>query len=182
MKNRCSWAKTKSYQEYHDKFWGKKSEDESFLFELLILETQAAGLNFSLIWSKKDEYEKYFDFKNPVNNLKINQKQIDDILLYSNLIKNKLKIKSIINNSNAYLKLVKKYGSLKKYIWDNPNLKDKKRNPENITKNRISDYIQKELKQFGFSFLGSVTIFSYLQAIGFYDDHQPNCYCYKPLD
>lgn len=181
IKNRCSWATTKTYQEYHDNFWGKKCYDETFLFEMLILESQSTGLSFWLVWSKKEEYEKYFDFKNPVNNLNINESQINNLLQSSNLIKNKLKIKSIINNSKAYLNLIAKYESLKKYLWDNPNLKDNKTNPINTVKNKISDYIYKEFKQLGFSFLGSITIFSYLQAIGFYNDHDPNCFCYKKV-
>lgn len=176
---RCSWAKTKTYIEYHDNYWGKQINDESYLFELLILESQSTGLSFGLVWSKRKEYQKYFDFKNPINNLNIDQTQINKMLSDSNLIKNKLKLKSIINNSKAYLKLKEQYGSLQNYLFNNPNLKDKKRNPMHITTNRISDYIYKEFKQLGFSFLGSVTIFSYLQAIGFYNDHQPNCFCYQ---
>lgn len=181
MNNRCSWAKNKVYIDYHDNTWGKILKDEAKMFELLILESQSVGLSFWQVLAKKDEYNKYFDFKNPINNLKIQKEDINNIIKNSNLIKNKNKLLSIIDNSKAYLKLKSKYGGLSNFIWNNKEWSSEigKTNDDNIIKNNTSDKITKILKEFGFKFIGSITIFSYLQAIGFYYDHQKNCKYYK---
>lgn len=181
MNSRCSWAKNKIYIEYHDNIWGKILKDEAKMFELLILESQSVGLSFWQVLAKKDEYNKYFDFKNPINNLKIQKEDINNIMKNSNLIKNKNKLLSIINNSKAYLKLKSKYEGLSNFIWNNKEWSSEigKTNSDDIVKNNTSDKITKILKEFGFKFIGSITIFSYLQAIGFYYDHQKNCKYYK---
>lgn len=179
--DRCKWAKNDIYIEYHDNVWGKKMDDEAKMFELFILETQSVGLSFWQIYAKKDEYNKYFDFKNPKNNINISNHQIESLLSNSKLIKNKNKLLSIIENSKAYLKLKQDYNSFSNFIWNNPEWLNQigKTNYETTIKNETSNKICKILKQYGFKFIGSITIFSYLQAIGFYNDHQKCCKFYK---
>ncbi|MDE5545214.1 MAG: DNA-3-methyladenine glycosylase I [Malacoplasma sp.] len=174
-KKRCSWAKTKHYIKYHDLFWGKPNHDENYLFKLLCLETQSVGLGFSVILSKEQEYEKAFDFNDIKKISQMNENDIDKIMKQHNVIKYKAKIKAIILNAKAYFNLVKVYRSLDNYLWSKTNFKILKNKPS-TTENDLSKKIAKELKKFGFKFIGSVTVFSYLQAIGIYDDHEKNCY------
>lgn len=179
-KKRCSWCKTKLYTEYHDKHWGKENHNELELFKLLCLESQSSGLGFSVILSKQSEYEKAFNFSNIKSIAKLSNNDIENIINNYNVIKNKKKIQAIVNNAQAYFKLVKTHKSLNDYLWSKVNYKISK-NLEGATENSLSKQIYKEFKKFGFSFLGSVTIFSYLQAIGIYNDHQKECFMYKEI-
>lgn len=177
---RCTWAKNKVYIDYHDNYWCKKLTDENALFELLILESQSVGLSFWQVWDKRDEYNKYFDFKNIKNIISINDAYIDSLLTNSNLIKNRNKLHSIILNAKAYFKLINDYTSLSEFIWNNPLWKNEinKTNKTSTIENSTSKLMSKILKKYGFKFVGSITIFSYLQAIGFYNDHQKDCFMY----
>ena len=174
-KKRCSWAKTKHYIQYHDNFWGKPNHDDKYLFKLLCLETQSIGLGFSVILSKEQEYEKAFDFSNIKKISQMNEADIDEIIKKYNVIKYKAKLKAIIANAKAYFNLIKDYKSLDNYFWSQTNYKILK-NKTFITENNLSKKITKELKKFGFKFIGSVTVFSYLQAIGIYNDHEKDCF------
>ncbi len=174
-KTRCSWAKTKFYIDYHDNFWGKPLHDDNLLFKLLCLETQSVGLGFSIILSKQKEYEKAFNFNKIKEISEMNDDDIDKIIKKYNVIKYKQKLKAIIDNAKAYFNLIKVHKSLNDYLWSHTNYKILK-NENQITENNLSKKITKELKKFGFKFIGSVTIFSYLQAIGIYNDHEEKCY------
>lgn len=177
-KIRCSWAKTKLYVEYHDNHWGKENHNKIELFKLLCLESQSSGLGFSVILSKQKEYEKAFNLPDINSIANLNEKDIEYIIKNFNVIKNKQKIKAIVKNAKAYFKLINEYQSLYNYLWSKINYKII-RNKEHLVENDISKNIYKEFKKFGFSFLGSITIFSYLQTIGMYDDHQKKCFLYK---
>ena len=179
-KVRCEWAnQNRHYKEHHDNFWGNICKDEKTLFELLILESQATGLSFSILLAKQEGYRKHFDFNNIESISKLSEQEIIEISKSNDVIKDVRKLSSIVSNANAYLKLIKEHKSLYNYLWSKVNFKQQRNNDPYLKTTKLSDQIYKELKSYGFKYLGSVTILSYLQAIGIYNDHFPYCYKYK---
>ncbi|MCF0217839.1 MAG: DNA-3-methyladenine glycosylase I [Malacoplasma sp.] len=176
---RCSWAKSKSYQEYHDNEWGKVIHNDNYLFELLCLETQSVGLGFGVILAKRKAYQTCFDFKNIQKISLLQDDEIDFILKNFNVLKNKPKINAIVANANAYLKLVKQYHSLDNFLWSKSNFSSIN-TPIGTTSNQLSIEISCELKKYGFKFIGPTIVYSYLEAIGvIVAKHEPNCFLAK---
>ncbi len=177
--NRCSWVneKNKDYVKYHDEEWGILNTDERYLYEMFILETFQAGLSWECILNKRKYFKESYDNFDIDKVIKYDNNKIDELLNNKNLIRNKLKIKSSINNSIIYKKIQNEYKTFYNYLCTFTNGKiiyecDK-------TTNEISDNISKDLIKRGMSFVGSVTIYSYLQAIGIINSHKEDCYLYK---
>ena len=180
---RCNWCENDpEYINYHDNEWGIPKFDDNILFEALSLEIFQAGLSWMTILKKRNNLRKEFD------NFDVKKVETYDkekiISLYNNkkIIRHKLKIQSIISNAHYFRKIQKKYGSFSEYIWGFTNWKIKKNNFENLSdlpsKSDLSDKIYIDLKKNGFKFIGSVTIYSFLQAIGIIDNHLKSCYKY----
>lgn len=177
---RCHWAKSKEYIKHHDSFWGKLNQNENVLFKYLCLEGQAAGLSFDLILSKTKAYEKLFFNFDPYKIIKLKPEKINSYLKNTEIIRYEKKLNAIVDNAKAWIELKQNKLSLVNLIYgDNPKIFVQKRNETLITRNDFSDELSKKLKKLNFKFIGSVTIFSYLQAIGYYNDHEPNCFLYK---
>lgn len=173
---RCKWAfNSKLYLKHHDNFWGNICKNENELFKMLILESQHAGLSFAIVLSKIKGYEKYFDFKNIEKIANLSNEYLDDVLNSNEIIRNKLKIYSIRDAAIAYLNLKKDYKSLYDFLWSHTNY-EQLRNEKIVNRTQLSDLISKKLKKYGFKFLGSITIFSFLQSVGIYDDHERECF------
>ncbi len=176
---RCKWVNEKNdiYVKYHDEEWGVPSYDDSYLFEMLLLESFQAGLSWECILNKRESFRKAFDNFEYKKIEKYDDKKINELMNNKDIIRNKLKIKSAINNAKIYIKIQKEYESFCKYIWhftDNKIIKNK----DNIKKvtSPLSDEISKDLKKRGMKFVGSTIIYSYLQAIGVVNDHEKECY------
>lgn len=176
---RCKWCNLNNpkYIEYHDKEWGKANHNDKYLYEMLILECFQAGLSWECILNKRD------NFRNAYDNFDINkvslydENKINELLNNKNIIRNKLKIKASINNTIIFKTIVNQYGSFYNYLKMFTNNKiiyevDK-------TTNELSDDISKDLKKRGMKFVGSTTIYSYLQAIGVIYSHDIECFLYK---
>lgn len=176
---RCKWCNLNNpkYIEYHDKEWGKANHNDKYLYEMLILECFQAGLSWECILNKRD------NFRNAYDNFDINkvslydENKINELLNNKNIIRNKLKIKASINNTIIFKTIVNQYGSFYNYLKMFTNNKiiyevDK-------TTNKLSDDISKDLKKRGMKFVGSTTIYSYLQAIGVIYSHDIECFLYK---
>ena len=176
---RCKWCNLNNpkYIEYHDKEWGKANHNDKYLYEMLILECFQAGLSWECILNKRD------NFRNAYDNFDINkvslydENKINELLNNKNIIRNKLKIKASINNTIIFKTIVNQYGSFYNYLKMFTNNKiiyevDK-------TTNKLSDDISKDLKKRGMKFVGSTTIYSYLQAIGVIYSHDRECFLYK---
>ena len=128
-KVRCEWAnQNKHYKEHHDNFWGNICKDEKTLFELLILESQATGLSFSILLAKQEGYRKHFDFNNIESISKLSEQEIIEISKSNDVIKDVRKLSSIVSNANAYLKLIKDHKSLYDYLWSKVNFKQQRNN------------------------------------------------------
>lgn len=178
-RKRCKWCnlKNEKYVEYHDNEWGVLNTDEKYLYEMFILETFQAGLSRECILNKRESFRLAYDNFNIDKIIKYNDDKVNELMNNKNIIRNKLKIKSSISNSIIYKEIVRKYTSFYKYLLTFTNGKiiyeyDK-------TTNELSDKISKDLVKKGMKFVGSTTIYSYLQAIGFINSHDKNCFLYK---
>jgi DNA-3-methyladenine glycosylase I len=188
--NRCSWADNKypEMQLYHDTEWGVPVHQDTKLFEFLVLEGAQAGLSWSTILKKRQDYKRAF------NNFDVKRVaefgiHIIDELLYSpniNIIRNRLKIQSAITNARAFIKVQHEFGSFDNYIW---RFVEGGRTKHNFFKNyqqvpvrsAESDNLSKDLKTKGFSFVGSTICYAMMQAVGLVNDHVTNCFRHKEL-
>lgn len=178
---RCFWVDEKSeiYVKYHDTEWGVPKYDDKDLFELLILESFQAGLSWITILKKREEFRKAFDNFDIKKIIKYDENKISELMNNAGIIRCKNKIKATINNAQIFTEIQKEYGSFSKYIWsftDNKIIKNT--TGEIITSSPLSDKISKDLKKRGMKYVGTVIIYSYLQAIGIIDDHDKDCFKY----
>mgnify|MGYP001430277529 FL=1 len=186
MKKRCLWsANDDLYIRYHDEEWGVPVHEDRVLFETLCLEGQQAGLSWITVLKKRDNYRKaFYNF----NIKKVSLMSDDDIfalLLNDGLIKNKLKLFSIRNNAISFQKIQKNFGSFDNYIWSYTNDKiihSKDKNALDLSsKLLLSNSISKDLKKWGFKFIGPTICYAYLQAIGIINDHENDCFRYNEI-
>ncbi|TWP23493.1 DNA-3-methyladenine glycosylase I [Apibacter muscae] len=183
---RCDWVgKEEIYINYHDLEWGKPVYEDSTLFEFLVLEGFQAGLSWITILKKRENFRKAFDNFDYTLISKYDQKKLDELLVCDGIIRNKLKINSIVTNSIHFMNIQKEFDSFSNYIWSYVNYQPIVNGWENIndvpTSIPLSDLISKDLKQRGFKFVGTTIVYSFLQAIGIVNDHLKKCICYKNL-
>ena len=171
--NRCSWCNlnNKKYVEYHDNEWCKANFEDKYLFEMLILESFQAGLSWECILNKRDSFRLAYD------NFDIDKIKIKELLNNKDIIRNKLKILSSINNAKIFKSIVLEYKSFYNYLCKFTN--GKKFYEINLTKSNLSDAISLDLTKRGMKFVGSTIIYSYLQAIGIINSHEESCYLYE---
>lgn len=175
---RCKWVNlnNKLYIDYHDNEWGKPEYNDQKLFELLLLESFQAGLSWETILNKRESFKDCFD--NFDYNLIANydNKKIDELLQNKNIIRCKRKIEAAITNAKIYIEIIKEWGSFSNYIWHFTNNSIITNNNDIIpAKTALSDQISADLKKRGMKYVGSIIIYSYLQAIGVVNDHEKNC-------
>lgn len=184
-KIRCSWAELNNHLsiEYHDNEWGIPCFDDNKLFEMLILEGAQAGLSWHLILNKRQNYKIAFDNFDPKKVGEYTEEKINELLNNDGIVRNKLKINSVVRNAKVFLKIQEEYGSFSDYIWSFTNNKiinnDYECFSQAPTKTELSFKISKDLKKEGMIFVGETIIYSYLQSIGIVNDHQRNCFCNK---
>ncbi|MFV0288778.1 MAG: DNA-3-methyladenine glycosylase I [Mycoplasmatales bacterium] len=181
----CDWAKEEPNKTYHNTIWGKPEHDDQKLFEFLILEGAQAGLSWTTILKRKNNYQKVFlnyDLEKLAN---LTDEQLNEILLDERIIRNRLKVYSVRKNAIGFLKIQAEYGTFAKYIWgyvDNKQIINFPKEMADIpASDELSLKISKDLKKWGFNFVGPTIIYSYLQAIGIIDDHLVDCICKKGL-
>ena len=175
---RCTWCNLNNpkYIEYHDYEWGKLNTDEKYLFEMLILESFQAGLSWQCVLNKREAFKEAFD-QFDVNKIAMyDDCKINELMNNPKIIRNSRKIKAAVKNAQIFIEIQKEYGSFSKYLWAYTNDKIIYEKKENETTSTLSDQISKDLKKKGMSFVGSITIYSYLEAIGIYNHHDRNCF------
>lgn len=179
MKERCKWCNLKNplYIEYHDKEWGVLNLDEKYLYEMLILEMFQAGLSWECVLNKRESFRKSYDNFDIDKICLYDEEKIKELVSNQNIIRNKLKINASINNSRIFKEIQKEYGSFKKYLLSFSN--EKIFYEVGKTTNDLSDNISKDLIKRGMKFVGSLIIYSYLQAIGIINSHEKNCFLCK---
>jgi DNA-3-methyladenine glycosylase I len=186
MVKRCSWVPDDElYTRYHDEEWGVPVYDDQILFEFIILEGAQAGLSWSTILNKRENYRIALDNFNADKIAKYKQDKIDKLLNDPGIVRNRLKIKSTVENANAFLKIQKEFESFSEYIWSfvggKPIINHFKELKELPAKTEISDAMSKDLKKRGFNFVGSTICYAFMQAVGMVNDHAVDCFRYKDL-
>ncbi len=164
---------------YHDEEWGIPVHDDNKLFEFIVLEGAQAGLSWSTVLKKRENYRKAFEGFNPKIVAKFDNK-IKKLLENKGIIRNKLKIESAITNARAFLEVQKEFGSFNNYIWSFVNNKPVQNSFRTINdipaKTELSDKISKDLKKRGFKFVGPTITYAFMQAIGMVNDHTTDCF------
>ncbi len=179
---RCFWVDEKSeiYKKYHDEEWGIPKYDDRDLFELLILEGFQAGLSWLTVLKKREHFRiayENFDIKKVA---KYDERKIAELLANKEIIRSEQKIRASILNAKIFIKIQKEFGSFSNYIWNFTNNKIVYNNTnEIIVSNELSDEISKDLKKRGMKYVGTVIVYSYLQAIGVVNDHDKDCFLHK---
>ena len=179
---RCKWVDLNSpiYVKYHDEEWGVPKYDDRELFELLILEGFQAGLSWITVLKKREAFRKAFD-NFVVNKVtKYSEEKVTELLNNADIIRSRNKIESAINNAKVFMKIQKEFGSFSDYIWKFTDGKVVKNTDDNFkVSSPLSDEVSKDLKKRGMKYVGTVIIYSYLQAIGVINDHETGCFCYN---
>ena len=179
---RCRWAKGERYIQYHDEEWGVPVHDDRTLFEFLILEGAQAGLSWSTILNKRDNYRRAFDGFDPRLIAQYQPKKIKALLADPGIVRNRLKIGSAIGNAKAFLHVQEEFGSFDRYIWQFVGGKPRV-NPWKVrqvpARTGESDAMSKDLKRRGFKFVGSTICYAFMQAVGMVNDHVVDCFRYR---
>lgn len=180
-KIRCVWCNLKNpkYIEYHDKEWGVPIYDDKKLYELFILECFQAGLSWECVLNKRDYFRMAYDNFDIDKIINYDDVKISELLNNQNIIRNKLKVLASITNSRVVKEIQKNYGSFSNYIWSFTDDKIIQEEIEGQTTSELSDRISKDMKKRGMKFVGSVTIYSFLQAAGIINAHSKECWLYK---
>ena len=184
---RCHWCENSSlgerYTDYHDQEWGVPVHDDRVLFEFLILEGAQAGLSWSTILNKRENYRAAFAGFDPLKVVKFSDKAVAALLLDPGIVRNRLKIQSAVTNAHAFLAVQKEFGSFDAYIWafvgGKPMLNARTAMNAVPAKTSESDAMSKDLKKRGFQFVGSTICYAFMQATGMVNDHLPICFRYK---
>lgn len=181
---RCDWAvKSKLEQEYHDREWGIPVHDDKKLFKMLILEGKQAGLSWATILAKMDTLCTAFDDFDPVILINYDDAKIESLLQNNGIIKNRQKVNAVINNAKAYFKICEEFGSLNNYLWSfinhQPVINAWIRIEDVPSSTPISDVISKDLKKRGFKFVGTTTVYAFMQSVGMVNDHLIYCDFYN---
>ena len=180
---RCSWATNDLSIPYHDKEWGVPLHDDRGLFEFLILEGAQAGLSWDTILRKRENYRAAFDNFDAERMARYDRKKVASLLRNPGIIRNKLKIKSAIQNARVFLDVQEEHGSFDRYIWQFVDGKPIVNSPRSMkgvpAQTDISDAMSKALKKRGFNFVGSTICYAFMQATGMVNDHLVSCFRYK---
>jgi DNA-3-methyladenine glycosylase I len=184
--NRCNWClKDPLYIRYHDEEWGVPVYDDKKHFEFLVLESAQAGLSWLTVLRKRQAYHSAFSGFDPVKVAAYNEGEILELLSNPGIIRNRLKIKSAVNNARRFLNIQEEFGSFNNYIWNfvdhRPVVNTFKSDQEVPSSSDLSDLISGDLKRRGFTFVGSTIVYAHLQATGLINDHVVDCFRYNEI-
>jgi len=182
----CQWAQNELFHDYHDKEWGVPVYSDKKHFEFLILEGAQAGLSWSTVLKKRNGYKKAFANYNPKTVAQLTPKDVEKLLKNPNIIRNRLKVSSAINNAKRFLEVQKEFGSFSKYIWSFVGGKPVVNTWTSVAQipatSKESDKLSKDLKKRGFKFVGSTIMYAHMQATGLVNDHETSCFRYKQIN
>jgi DNA-3-methyladenine glycosylase I len=182
---RCAWAVGEQSIRYHDEEWGVPVHDDRVLFEFLILEGAQAGLSWSTILNKRENYRRAFDRFDAKRIVEYDRGKITALLQDPGIVRNRLKINSTIENAKAFLRVQEEFGSFDRYIWQfvggKPRVNNRKSLKQVPARTAESDAMSKDLKRRGFKFVGSTICYAFMQAVGMVNDHVTTCFRYSRL-
>jgi DNA-3-methyladenine glycosylase I len=185
-KFRCNWGTSDPLMiAYHDDEWGVPVHEDRKHFEFLVLDAFQAGLSWSTILKKRENFRKAFDNFDFRKIAKYDNKKISGLMQDAGIIRNRLKIESAVTNAKCFIEVIREFGSFDSFIWNfvgNKTIMNKWSALKQIpASTKISDMMSKELKKWGFRFVGSTICYSYMQAAGLVNDHTLNCFRRKDL-
>lgn len=175
-KPRCFWANPKNplYVKYHDEEWGRPVHDDTLLLEMLILESFQAGLSWECILNKRESFRESFDGFDRDKILAYDDAKIQELMSHPGIIRNRAKIKAVVTNTVVFKSIQDEFGSFDAYLSGfcptEPIL------DHVSTTSPISDALSADLRKRGMKFVGSTTIHAFLQSIGVFNSHQPDCF------
>jgi len=181
---RCNWCEGDAlYESYHDTVWGNPVYDDTKLFEFLTLEGAQAGLSWIAVLRRQESYKEAFDQYDLQQIIAYDEDKIESLMHNEKIIRNRLKIKSVIKNAHGVLQIQKEHGSFSEFLWTYVNHKpiiNHFNSMEDVpAETELSKRISKDLKKRGFSFVGPTIIYAYMQAVGMVNDHISSCFLYK---
>jgi DNA-3-methyladenine glycosylase I len=178
--DRCAWARTELSIPYHDTEWGVPQHDDRVLFEFLILEGAQAGLSWETILKKRDHYREVYDGFDPEKVARYGAKKQAALLSDAGIVRNRLKVAAAVTNAKAFLKVQEEFGSFDLYVWRFVGGKPKANRWTELkqlpAKTPESDALSKDLRNRGFTFVGSTIIYAFMQAVGMVNDHVTSCF------
>lgn len=185
--NRCAWTGANELMmAYHDTEWGVPLHDEQKLFEFLVLEGMQAGLSWSTILNKRENFRAAFHHFDVARVARYTPRDVERLLKNAGIIRNRLKIEATINNAQRFIEVQNEFGSFDAYIWrfvDGQPIKNGWRSIKEIpAKTPLSDAISKDLLKRGFKFVGSTIVYAHMQATGMVNDHTVDCFRYDEVD
>ena len=184
--DRCAWAGSQPWMmDYHDREWGVPLHEERALFEFLILEGAQAGLSWDTILRKRDNYRRAFDNFDPAIVAGYGDDRAAVLLSDAGIVRNRLKIAAAIKNAQAFLRVQAEFGSFDAYLWrfvgGQPKINAVRSLSELPASTPESDALSKDLRQRGFTFVGSTICYAFMQATGMVNDHVVDCFRYDEL-
>jgi DNA-3-methyladenine glycosylase I len=178
--HRCPWCGTDPfYVAYHDNEWGVPVHDDRVLFEFIILEGAQAGLSWITILRKRENYRKALDGFDIQKIASYTEQDMNRLMADAGIVRNRLKLESLIKNARGALIIIEQFGSLDTYFWSFVNNVPIKNSPAAMSdipaRSDISDALSKDLKKRGFNFVGTTIMYAFMQAVGMVDDHLTSC-------
>ena len=181
---RCTWPTTELDIAYHDKEWGVPVHDDRVLFEFLVLEGAQAGLSWSTILRKRENYRRAFAGFDPKKVARFTALQRNKLMRDEGIVRNRLKIDSTVTNAQAFLAVQKEFGSFDRYIWGfvgGKPIRNARKGKDIPAHSAESDAMSKDLQKRGFRFVGSTICYAFMQATGLVNDHLTRCFRYREL-
>jgi DNA-3-methyladenine glycosylase I len=185
-KKRCDWClSSEKMIHYHDHEWGVPVHDDKKLFEFIVLDTFQAGLSWSTVLNKRENFSKAFAEFDAGKIAKFNEAKIEKLLLDPGIIRNRLKVFATVSNAKSFLKIQEEEGSFDAFIWKFTNgkpLVNLRKSMKDIPASSVhSDEMSKELKKRGFKFVGTTICYAFMQAAGMVNDHLTDCFRYPEI-
>lgn len=186
-KIRCPWVENtfSEYIKYHDEEWGVPVHDDRIHFEFITLEGAQAGLSWSTILKRREGYRRLFAEFDPVKISEIEEQKIAELATNPAIVRHKKKVESVVTNARAFIDIQHEFGSFDTYIWSyvggRPVINHYERMEDVPAKTELSDLIAIDLKNRGFTFVGSTIIYAYMQACGLVNDHLKSCFRHREL-
>jgi DNA-3-methyladenine glycosylase I len=183
-KNRCAWVTDEQiYIDYHDHEWGRPTYDDRELFEMLCLEGAQAGLSWITILKRRENYRGAFDGFDIRKISQYDEDKLEELMQNKGIIRNRLKVKSVVKNAQAVQLIQEEYGSFQTFIWNYVGGKPinmYRQSHEDIPAyTKESELMSKDLKKLGFSFVGPTICYAFMQATGMVNDHTKDCFLYE---
>lgn len=180
--NRCAWVSDDPlYQDYHDKVWGRPEYDSQQLFAKLCLDGQQAGLSWITILKKQQNYERLFANFDPRLIAEFDDAKVEELMLDVGIVRNRLKVNSIIRNAKAYLAMEQQGINFSQFLWafvgGTPKLNNYSSMADVPAQTPESEAMSKALKKLGFNFVGPTICYAFMQAVGMVNDHTQDCFC-----